>query len=316
VTYELYASDWECAEADDPQSCLERALEAPTMSPRSASFLNALSQRVGLSDREPQVALNELGGAVEISIPWFNLDLVAPTIVEVAIGQGVRLFDPQSGQMIDRRAAASTEYWRSIRDAGWSRVEGALAEGLMKLDQHTKAAAGPMHQSGPVLAGALGLSLSDGVILPELVPDERQTDRLLQANVGRLRDGAAFDRRNVALDLGGWSPRGDLIDALRAALSSDPDSYVRACAAQSLALLGDEHSLAPILEETEEVATKDASGETVDLMSLLLPAISLLAREAAPPLRIRVRKVLKHCRRTPIEPTRTLAAKLLTFVSE
>jgi hypothetical protein len=32
----------------------------------------------------------------------------------------------------------------------------------------------------------------------------------------------------VALDLGGWSPRGDLIDALRAALSSDPD-FLRSC---------------------------------------------------------------------------------------
>jgi hypothetical protein len=219
-----------------------------------------------------------------------DFDSVITWIAQQCRELGLVLFDPEGERLVVPTASRGESSYResdllakvrvvlqSVRLSG-DRQDDARELTIQALNVTGGQLAGESMLPGRV-RGPFEVPTSLRFLMPDLVPDRRQTKAGQARYLKDLRVARSQTRRAAAWDLGGWQPSEKVDDRLRALLEGEPDMYARAVVALSLALRGTTSSEA-IVRCAQDVAA-NAETNADQPFATLAASVALLAASIA-----------------------------------
>jgi hypothetical protein len=184
-----------------------------------------------------------------VAVRRTQFDGVMPWFVQLCRELGLVLFDPEG----ERLLSPSSKVWTATKPRNEA-VTNAVRDATMSVDLSTNRDDAAREMTAQILAltgGQLGQSLlpsgaatpfdvprSLRFVIPDAVPERRRSKAARSRYLAELSAERPETRRAAAFDLGGWKPDEQIDRRLNELLASEPDHYVLAVVALSLALRG------------------------------------------------------------------------------
>jgi hypothetical protein len=216
-------------------------------------------------------------------------------LAELCRELGLVLFDPEGERLVvpgSGRIAASqveSDVIAKVRIGLQSvQLSGDRAEDAREMTIRVLKVTGGQLAEDSILPGRVRtpfeVPTSLRFLIPDHVPDRRQTKAGLGRYLADLGAERSATRRAAAWDLAGWRASETIDDRLRTLLDGEPDAYARAVVALSLALRGSIPS-APIVRCAQDVTANAETGGDGPFVCLaasvaLLAAAIAVIREA------------------------------------
>lgn len=251
-------------------AALPHAPDSFGQSPDLARLKDALSDDDRV--RVDQSLFGEADRLLFLAVARVHFNSAGPRVAAMCEQLGLVLFDPEGERLVVPRSSRSSKWPPAetpLIDTVREAIVSTLATGGIDADQ--------LAVDETVLAATHGkrLGIIGGLPTPRPLPfpvpamlrfalpvelaPRRQSKAALVRLLTDLSDPRSEVRRAAALDLGGWTSSSAVDQGLVGRLMGDPDGYVRAVAALSLAVRGTDR-LEDVLRVAEGLVTDAASG--------------------------------------------------------
>ena len=257
-----------------------------------------------------------------------DLPHLGPMLAAAAEKLGLVLFDSESGTLVVPRPRG-VKAWPGVDSSSLASLRAAIEStptvGDLEVDRaaldasiRSALSAGPIERSKEPYPARLPFTVPEELrfAVPHVFPLEKRTGAAVRRRRADLESSRPERRRAAAWHVGGWPPSDELDGALEERLRTDPDAYVRAQAALSLAIhgRGGADQILPNAEQLIGNALDSQDPLADEAASIGVLAAAVLARaEADEDLFVRVRSLAEAL--SQVESQARSARALLAVVS-